>query len=597
MKPSLLSDLQDILYRYRWQYAKATVVLIFSNLLLVINPLLLREALNSLEGQSQPPVEGFKAILGQAYSSIWFWTGLLLFIAGISAYCKYLMRIGFISISREAECDLREMLYERIDHQSKLFHDKHPVGDLLSRLTNDISVYRDVLGPGIMYPMYAFTLLIPGLMALFYLSVPMASAALIPIVLLPVVNRLFRGVIYRLSMNVQRLFSSISALVQEHFSGIEIIKCYEIKGYLSVAFDRLGSCLVRNNTRLSVLQGVLYPLFALITKITTLLLVLIAGALILKGWGSLSTADFISFMWLQSYIYIPLLMMGWVLPIYERGKASYDHLLEIYREPIEVKDSGTQDLTIKTDSCIEFNHLTYHYPGSSNIVLQDICLSIPAGQFIGITGPVGSGKSTLFKLLNRDYEIPQGTIAIDGQDIHEYSLVSLHKAFVVVEQLPFLFSKSIAENVSLGSRSATQEQIELASEYADLHETVLAFPDQYSTLVGERGVTLSGGQKQRVVIARALLAGGAIFLFDDIFSAVDAATEHKIFKTIKEQCINKTVLLITHRVSILNQMDRLLVIDEGKLIEDGPPQTLLTRGGYYSALWELQQMTGSEGSK
>lgn len=588
MKQSLWLDLQDVLYRYRWRFFKATLTLFVSNLLLVINPLIFRQALTAIEMSKNSQDNWWSRLLGSNYNSLWFWVCLLLGIALFSAYCKYLMRIGFISISREAECRLREKLFKRIDVQSKLFFDHHPVGDLLSRLTNDISVYRDVLGPGIMYPIYFATLVIPGFIALFVIASPLACVALIPVFIIPAVNGFIRSRIYATSMSVQRLLSSISAMVQEHFSGIEIVKCYGMDARLSVEFDRLAKKLAEENILLATQQGLLYPFFALVTKVTTLLLVLLAGALIIKGWGELTTADFISFMWLQSYIYIPILMMGWVLPVYERGRASYDHLLEIYEEPIAVMDEGDISLKIPENADIEIRHLTFRYPQTERVVLDDINLHIKAGEFVGLTGPVGSGKSTLFKLLNRDYEVPRRMIAIGGSDVHDYSLSEIHRAVVVVEQIPFLFSKSIAENVAFGLQQATQQQIEIVSEYADLHETVLGFPEQYATVIGERGITLSGGQKQRVVIARALLVQGSIFLFDDIFSAVDTATEHKIFKMIKEQCKNKTVLLTTHRTSILNQLDRVIIFDGGKVIEDGPPQELLAENGYYRALSELQ---------
>jgi len=596
MKQSLLLDLRDTLYRYRWQYFKATLTLLVSNLLLVVNPLLFRQALMAVETSKNDSEGWISRILGSYYTSLWLWVALLLTIAAISGCCKYLMRIGFISISREAECLLREKLFKKIDAQSKLFFDHHPVGDLLSRLTNDISVYRDVLGPGIMYPIYCVTLVVPGIIALFTISVPLACVALMPIFIIPVINSFSRNLIYATSKEVQHLLSSISAMVQEHFSGIEIIKCYGMDGHLGAEFERVAQKLAADNTRLATLQGLLYPFFALVTKITTLLLVLFAGALIIKGWGKLTTADFISFMWLQSYIYIPILMMGWVLPVYEMGRASYDHLLEIYNDPVEVSDEEGSKMKISADADIELTHLSYCYPQTERRVLDDINLRIKSGEFVGITGPVGSGKSTLFKLLNRDYEIPRGQLVIGSYDVHDYSLSALQQAIVIVEQMPFLFSKSIAENVAIGQQLATQQQIEIVSEYADLHETVLGFPEKYETVIGERGVTLSGGQKQRVVIARALLARGSIYLFDDIFSAVDTSTEHKIFKTIKKQCKNKTVLLTTHRISILNQLDRIIILDGGKVIEDGSPQDLIAKKGYYWALSELQNSVNSDGN-
>jgi ATP-binding cassette subfamily B protein len=222
-----------------------------------------------------------------------------------------------------------------------------------------------------------------------------------------------------------------------------------------------------------------------------------------------------------------------------------------------------------------------------------LTFNIKGGSFVGITGPIGSGKSTLFRLLSREYEIPRGMIYIGGKDIHDYPLEAFSKSMVTVEQIPFLFSKTIAENVMFGRDSASQAEIELVSRHADLHETVMEFPQQYDTVVGERGVTLSGGQKQRIVMARAFLVNRSILLLDDIFSAVDMGTERRIFDRMKSNFEGRTVLLITHRVSILEQLDRVIYMQDGKIVEDGSPAQLVQKKGYYAALHDLQSIERS----
>lgn len=599
MEETLALNIRAILKRYHYSFLEAVFFVLVSNFFTLANPFFFRQAVMAMDPQSGI-AEGLfyhflLFIFGQYYTSIWVWAILLLTIALFAAYFKYKMRICFIAISREAECSLRGEVFKRVQEQSGAFYDRYDIGELLSRLTNDISIYRDVLGPGIMYPIYGITLVIPGVIALMTISKPMALLSLLPIIFIPIINRGIRKVMYSLSLAIQRQLGSLSGMVQEMYSGIRIVKGYGIEGATAERFNAGALNLAVDTMKLSNLQGLLYPFFALLTKVTTVLLVLLAGAIILQGWSTLSTADFVSFMWIQSYIYIPILMLGWVLPVYQRGRAAYDRVLQVYKEPIEVKDSIKSDLSIPDRADIIFSHLYFTYPGESKQALIDINFTIKGGSFVGITGAVGAGKTTLFKLIDREYEVPRGMITIGGKDVHDYPLSAFHQQIVTVEQTPFLFSKSIEDNVMIGRMSATKEDVERAARYADLHDTVAGFPEKYDTLVGERGVTLSGGQKQRVAIARAFLVDRSILLLDDLFSAVDTSTERQIFESLIENFQGRTVLLITHRASILNKMDRVIVMKDGAVIEDGTPETLKKTRGHFWALLELQNLGLEEG--
>ena len=334
----------------------------------------------------------------------------------------------------------------------------------------------------------------------------------------------------------------------------------------------------------------MFPFFTLLTKIITIILVMMTGLIIFKAWATLNAADFVSFMWIQSYIFFPVLMLAWVLPMYARGRAAYDRLLEIYDEPVEVKNGITKKVSIPQQADIEFRNLTFKYPTGQKQVLKDFSLFIKSGSFVGITGAIGAGKTTIFRLLNREYEVAPGKIFIGGHDIHDYPLDAFGKEIVTVEQLPFLFSRTIADNVRFGREEAGIGEVEEVAKYADLHDTILGFPETYETLVGERGVTLSGGQRQRVAIARAFLVDRSILLLDDVFSAVDTKTEARIFEAMKSNFKNKTVLLITHRLSILEAMDRVIYMEEGTITEDGTPDELKERNGKYAALMALQRL-------
>ena len=532
-------------------------------------------------------------IFGKQIPPVYPWAALLLILSLTAAIFKYGTRYAFLSISRNAERDLRSKIFARIQEQSMHFYDRHGIGELLSRLTNDISIYRDVIGPGLMYPLFFITIVFPGLVILFFLSASLAAISLIPLFAIPFLNYMMRKRIHKTSHLTQKGLADLSNQAQEHYSGIRVIKGYGIESRMVELFGQLGRKMIKINMKLGIYQGFLFSFFTALTKIITVIIVMTAGVILSRGMANLNAADFITFMWIQSYIFFPILMIAWLMPIYARGCASYERLLEIYEEPIEVKNGQTIQENIPQKADIEFNSLIFSYPDTSKPILNSISAYIKSGTFLGITGAVGSGKTTIFRLLNREYEIPRGMLRIGGYDIKDYPLDSIGKEIVTVEQLPFLFSRTIAENVGFGKEEACPEEIERVSKYADLHETVLDFPEQYETMVGERGLTLSGGQKQRVAMARAFLVNRSILLLDDIFSAVDAETERRIFKAIQTNFKGKTVLFVTHRLSILEEMDRVIYMEKGHIAEDGTPEALKRKNGKYAALLELQNLSGN----
>lgn len=578
MEKTLFENLKGLIFHYRKRFLLALIMLIVSNVLLILNPLVFRQAITALGSNTSFQTK-----------SVVTWAFLLILIAAISSIFRYTMRMAFISISRDAEKEIRAKLFDRIQGQSRAFFDRHGIGELLSRLTNDISSYREVSGPGIMFPLFFLTLVFPGMIALFTISVPLAALSLVPLILIPLLNEALRGHSYRLSLAVQTALGELSNFVQEHFFGIRIVKSYSIEKSALARFKQQCKEFATLNFKMSCLQGLLYPIFTLLTKIITVLLVLLAGFIILHAWQSLSIGDFLSFMWIQSYIFFPILMLGWILPIYERGRASYTRMVEIYEEPNEIKDNPHSTLKIPPKADIVFKDLTFFYPGADTPALSHLNLHIKGGSLVGITGPVGAGKTTLLQLLNREYEIPSGTLFIGSHEVHEYSLKAFRAEMVAVEQASFLFSRTLAENVRFGRAEASQEELETVARYADLHDTIMELPEKYNTTVGERGMTLSGGQKQRVAMARAFLVNRSILLLDDIFSAVDADTEHRIFQSIQKYFSGRTILMVSHRVSILDKMDRVIYMMNGQIEEDGAPKELRALKGHYAALADLQQ--------
>lgn len=593
MRPFLFQEILAVIHRYWRSFAKAALMISLSNAFLIANPLVLRQAVLAMDSSFQH-LEGrlgrfLEWLLGSHIHSLFLWAVLLISITVISAFFKYRMRLCFIEISREEELKVRSALFDKIQGQSMAFFDRHRVGEVMSRLTNDISTYRDVLGPGIMYPTHFLTLACPALFALFTISEPLALLSLFPLILLPILILRVETKVFSVSKEVQQSLGDMSTAAHESFSAIRTVKSYGIENRLLHRFCRLCKKFISLNMRWAVIEGLFFPLLVFITRASTALLVLFSGVIILRGWSELSAADFISFMWLQTFIYGPVLMLGWILPIYIKGAAAYSRLVEIYNEPDEVQDCSSKDILIPEKAGIQCENLNFCYPSSLIPTLSQVKIDIQGGQFVAITGPIGAGKTTLFRLLMRDYEIPFGMIKIGGKDIHEYPLQVLRDSLAIVEQQPFLFSNTIEENVLFAREDVTKQELDVVIEHADLHKTLLELPEKIHTLVGERGMMLSGGQKQRVALARALLSNRSIILLDDIFSAVDATTAENIFQSIKKHFSGKTVLLITHRLSILEKMDRVIYMKKGTVVEDGTPQKLKERHSHYTALIELQR--------
>lgn len=561
MEKSLLQNLSQIVRRHKGDFFLSVLLFFFSNALLISNPLILRVA---IEDKATNP---------------FLWAALLILIALTASFLRYQTRMVFNKVSREVEKNTRSLIFEKIQSQSMEFFNRYGVGELIERLSNDMNTYRDVLGPGLVFPTYFLTMLIPGLAALFWISPIMGLFSLIPVVCIPGLNVLARRDLYQAAKGVQMKLAEMSDFVQEDYSSVRIVKSYLAERDMYRRFSLFCDEFFQLNFRFMCLQGWFYPLFILATRFVTILLVLVAGILILPP------SDFVSFMWIQAYILYPLIILGWVIPIWQQGRAAYDRLREIYEEPNCVQ-GGTGDLKIPPLADIVFRHLTFSYPGLPPI-LHDINLTIKGGELVGLTGPSGAGKSTIFRLLNREFEVPHGMIEIGGRDIHDYPLSAFNE-IVSVDQTPFLFSKSIWENVGFAKKEATEEDIYRASTLADLHETVKEFDLGYDTLVGEKGVMLSGGQKARVTMARAFLVDRSILLLDDIFASVDNQTALRIFQALKENYSGRTLILMTSKANILEKMDRVIFLVKGRVVEDGTPQELLQKKGRFFALKELE---------
>lgn len=575
MDKTLWGNLKSVVKHHKNRFLLGLFFLILSNIFLVAVPLLLRKAIMAL-GQE-----------GAHLTHVLEWTFFLILIATISGVFEYFTYMTFFGIGLEVEKETRMKIFDRIHSQSRLFFDHHKIGELLSKMVNDITVYRDVIGFALMYFLMLLTMFTLALVGQFIISPKLASIGLLCLIIIPIMHLLTGKKIYQSAFAVYDALEVVSNWVQEHYSGIRIIKSYVVESFAFLRFKETCQKLVNAYIKLILIQGILFPFFISFTSLMMILLVFFSGSMILNAWGGLTIADFISFIWLESYILVPVVNLTFLIPITMLGKAAYDRIVKVYDEPIEVVE-GSNNRKISPQAEIVFKDLTFTYPSGKKTIFNNLNLTIKGGGIVGITGPVGSGKSTLIRLINREYEIPEGTIFIDGKDIREYTFEALSSEMVIVEQNPILFTRTLKDNIVCGMEGITDDELGRAVNIADLSESISSFPQSYQTPVGEKGVTLSGGQKQRVAISRAILKDRSILLLDDIFSAVDAKTEMRIFNALKEHLNGKTLIIISHRVSVLEKMDRVVYLFNGEVAEDGPPSELLKKKGHFANLKALQ---------
>ena len=597
MESSLSKHLFFVVSKNKKRFFCALLQLQIANLLSVSVALLLRltvfvfDMTTAVEDYPQDFIS-VSALWAMSYFSntLLSWTLLLSALSLISAYFKYRMRWNFAYLGRSAEKEMRSKIFEKIQKQTRSFFIEHRVGGLMNRLSNDVSVYAEMLGPGLMFPLLFLTLIIPAFYAMFSISPWMAGISIVPALLLPALIVFTRAAFYRLAKAIHMSLGELSTMAQETFSESKLVKSFQAESFLQHRFDGICSRHFTLAMEQTKLQGIVFPLLSLIGKGTTIALVVVVGIVFWKKLGVVQAADFAGFMWIQSRLLFPVLMLGWVLSLFHRGKAAYDRLREIYLAPLEVNNCEDSKHVAVKRLDIRVKGLCFSYPGADSDVLKEIDLDIRLGSLIGITGPVGSGKSTLLHVLRRDYEFQKGSFFFGEIDIREWNLLELRKRALLLEQSPFLFSRTIRENVRMGGLEAEEEKLMSCVSLAELDETIDSWTDQYDTVIGERGVTLSGGQKQRLALARALLEEREILMLDDSFSSLDSKTEARIFSRLKRHMKDKTCLMVTQRIPLLQKVDKVLFMQEGKIIEQGTHSELMHLSGHYAAMVELAEL-------
>jgi len=514
---------------------------------------------------------------------------LIVGLAAISMAFRFLWRFFFIGSSRMIERELRSKLYNHLLTLPASFYNQRKTGDLMAHATNDIEAVTRACGFGVLTiadPLFMIPVAV-GIM----LSIDprMTLHAIIPLPILTLVMLKFGAVIHSRFEAVQATFSAVMEKVRENVSGIRVLKSFVQEDGSQRNFAKTNKKLMDQNMALVRVHGLFHPLIELLSGATLAIILWIGGIGVIRA--SISLGDFVAFTQYLSMLIWPMISLGWAVNLLQRGNASLGRINGLLSVAPEIVDPVKPRPLCGTR--IEIRNLTFAYPtdneGAADPALTDINLTIDEGMTIGVVGLTGSGKSTLAHLIPRIFDPPVGTVSIGGTDIRSISLADLRRTLGFVPQDPFLFSATIGENIAFGRPEATSEQIEHAAELAGIHSEILAFPNSYDTVVGERGISLSGGEKQRVAIARALLLQPKIVIFDDPLSAVDAEREEFILGNLREFFQGRTSILIAHRISAVMNAGRIIVLDKGRIVETGDHNALIKSDGIYQRIWRLQQ--------
>lgn len=573
-----MGRISQYIWRYWRRYLFGGLCLLGTATLVMWIPWWIREAVRTIEH-------------GGSLSDVTFYAVLIIASAVVQGFVRTYSRALIFNAGRNVEYDLRNDLFAHLEKLPPSFYQSQRTGDLMSRVINDISAVRVMLGPGVLnfanaplYYVYALALMLS-------MDVRMTLAALAPLPLLIYVARRFRGRIMKSSFEVQQQMSALSSHVQENLSGMHVVKAYAQEDFQTQQFVGLNKDYEVKSMEMAKLRGIVNPIMQGINGLTVLIIIWYGGVRVMRG--DLLVADIVAFIAYLNVLAWPTAAFGWMLSLVERGRAAMRRLEEIFEVTPEIGDAAAPTALRELKEGIEFRNVSFAYERQKNghAAVENINFTLPVGRSVGLVGRVGSGKSTLAQLVPRLLDVSGGAVLVDGQDARKLALGDLRRLIGYVPQEPFLFSASLRANLALGRENYSAQEMGRAIEIAKLDRDVEIFPKGLETVVGERGVTLSGGQKQRATLARALIVDPPVLILDDCLSSVDAQTEAEILHGLKAILKEKTCLIISHRISAVKETDEILVLDEGAIVERGNHDDLVRRGGVYADLYQQQRLS------
>ncbi len=576
-----LRPLFPYLRRYRRDFVWGGAAAVISNGIWILFPQVLRIAIDDLNH-------------GVTRHKILVYAGLLVLISAAKGVFLFLTRWIMIGISREIEFDLRNDLFRHLERQPAGYFQQHRTGDIMARMTNDLNAVRMLLGPAIMYSANTVLFSVGALYFLLRISPWLTLVALVPLPLASILVQSLGRRIHERFERIQAMYSEISAQAQENFSGARLVRAFAQEEAQITAFEKSNRENIRRGLRLVQLMGMLWPTLEFILGLAMAITLLVGGREVLSH--RISIGDFVAFSTYMVMLTWPVIALGWVVNLWQRGTASVLRIDELLSDKPTIDDAQADaslpsDLTLRGD--IEFRNLSFSYEGADSgrsEVLHSLSIRIPAGTSLAIVGPTGSGKSTLVNLIPRLYDAPPGTVLIDERPIRDYPLATLRANIGFVPQETFLFSQTIRGNIAFGAPGASDEDVLKAAEAAHIRREFEEFPAGLATMVGERGITLSGGQKQRTAIARAVIRNPRILILDDALASVDTYTEEQILRELQRVMQGRTTVFISHRISTVRNADQIAVLVNGRIVELGSHDDLIARDGYYADLFNKQQL-------
>ena len=575
-----LKYLNKYFIKYKWRLLVGIFITILSKILALQIPVIIRKSLNSVEDFIKNDIIDKSTIENQL-----FWNLLTIVgVAVLAGLLTFIMRQMIIVTSRLIEFDLKNEIYEQYQKLPINFYKKNRTGDLMNRISEDVSKVRMYFGPALMYSINMIFLFVVGFTQMTKIDPTLTMYTLIPFPILSISIFYISKVINQRSTIVQEYLSKLTTYNQEFFSGINVVKSYGIEPMVIAGFDKLADESKEKNIDLYKVQALFFPLMILLIGISNLTVIYVGGNQYING--EIQIGVIAEFMLYVNMLTWPVAVVGWVTSMVQQAEASQKRINEFLKEVPEIQNTTSDSFKIEGD--IEFKNVSITYDDTNITALKDVSFSVKKGQKVAILGKTGSGKSSITNLISRLYDVDNGTVLIDNTPIKEINLIDLRKDIGFVPQDPFLFSDTISNNIKFGNEKATNQEIINAAKKAVVHQNILDFKDGYNTILGERGVTLSGGQKQRVSIARAIIKNPQILIFDDCLSAVDTETEERILTNLEQVSKNKTTFIISHRVSSAKNADQIIILDKGKIIQQGPHNQLINEKGYYKELYEQQ---------
>jgi ATP-binding cassette subfamily B protein len=567
----------EFLKLQKWKYVFGVIVLLVVDGLQLIPPRIIGIVTDGL-------TEGTMNM-----RSIYIYAGLVILIACFIAVLRYAWRMLVMGAARDLEFWLRNKFFAHLETLSPNFYNNNKTGDLMAHATNDISALRMAFGPGVVMitdaifiPLTTITIMV------FTTDIRLTLLALLPLPFIAILMGVFGKVIQKRHKDVQAAFSDLTDKVQENMAGIRVVKSFVQEEYEIDKFLVSNNNYIEKNMRLVKVFGFMFPLVGFIASLSFIVALGFGGSLVIRE--EISLGQFTSFIAYLGLLTWPMMAIGQVVNVLQRGTASMKRLNSIFEVQPEivdgaiVKDISQEELT----PSIEFNNLSFTYKGANHPTLSNINLKIEEGKTLAILGRTGSGKTTLVNLILRMYNVEEGQIAIGGHDINTIPLKTLRESIGYVPQDNFLFSTTLKNNIAFSNIDMDMEKVVQSTKFAHVYDNIMEFPQQFDTILGERGVTLSGGQRQRVSIARAIAKDPKILILDDSLSAVDTKTEEKILEGLKQVMKNRTSIIIAHRISTLKEADEIIVLDEGKIVEKGTHKELIILNGLYNSIYKKQ---------